>query len=126
MVKTKVKGGRVKDIMLPVKGWQQILAQYVDNTSLTLLRDEDLVRQAITTLESFCLASGLLLNWNKSVAYWKEVAGIPRLAWTNLVQVTWATNSDMSKLLGAPFRVFIESKSIGEFFFQKIQKKLVY
>jgi hypothetical protein len=55
--------GRVKGIKLLVDENHQIVAQYADDTSFTLLGKEELVRNLIYTLETFCLGSSLVYNW---------------------------------------------------------------
>jgi hypothetical protein len=62
MLKVEVKRGRVSGIMLPIENRQQTLAQYADDTSLTLLGKEQSIVRVIFTLECFCLGLGLVLN----------------------------------------------------------------
>jgi hypothetical protein len=62
MVMDELAVGRVKGIRLPMENRQQIVAQYTDDTSFTLLGEERPVRNLIQTLDIFCLASGLVLN----------------------------------------------------------------
>jgi hypothetical protein len=61
--------GAILGIKLPMENRQQTLAQYADDTLLTLLGEECSVKTVIRMLESFCLGSGLVLNWTKSAAY---------------------------------------------------------
>jgi hypothetical protein len=72
MVMTEMEAGRVKGIELPFSNRQQIIAQYVHNTSFTLRGEEESVRNLIYLLETFCAASGLVLNWRKLSGYWKS------------------------------------------------------
>jgi hypothetical protein len=69
MIKIGVVEERIKGITLPVEGRQQVLAQYADDTSLTLLGEERPTREAIYTIQTFCMGCGLVLNWDKSCAY---------------------------------------------------------
>jgi hypothetical protein len=69
MIKEGIDEGRIKGITLPVEGRQQVLAQYADDTSLTLLREEQPTWEAVYTLQTFCSGSGLILNWNKLGGY---------------------------------------------------------
>jgi hypothetical protein len=69
MVKSEVYRGAILGIKLPMENRQQTLAQYADDTLLTLLGEECSVKTVIRMLESFCLGSGLVLNWTKSAAY---------------------------------------------------------
>lgn len=69
MVKHGMWEGIIKGITLPIKNKQQVMAQFADDTSMTLRREELLVRGAIYTLDIFCLGSGLVMNWDKSCGY---------------------------------------------------------
>jgi hypothetical protein len=80
--------GRVKGIKLPVEDRQQIVAQYVDDMSFTLLGEEESVRYLIYTLETLCLGSGLVLNWQKSSGHWKSKTWLFRPMWTEHLGVT--------------------------------------
>ena len=62
MIKDEVEAGSVKGIKLLFEDRQQVIVQYTDDTSLTLLGEEKLVRRLIYTLEIFCLSSGLIVN----------------------------------------------------------------
>lgn len=68
LIKNQVDAGLIKGISLPI-GRQQVLLQYADNTGLTLQGEQDSVQHLITTLQVFCKASGLDLNWAKSRAF---------------------------------------------------------
>lgn len=57
MVQAEGRAGRIKGIILPMRERQQILAQYADDTSITLLGEEGSVRNLIYMLKTFCLAS---------------------------------------------------------------------
>jgi len=70
MVKSGVQKGDIKGIALPIEDQQQVMAQYADDMSLTLLEEEGSVTNTIATLDSFCRGSSLVLNWNKSCGYW--------------------------------------------------------
>ena len=62
MVKKEVTAGTVKGIQLPFGDSQQVIAQYANDTSMTLLGEEELVKRLILTLETFCSSSGLIIN----------------------------------------------------------------
>jgi hypothetical protein len=69
MVASDMRAGRLQGFQLPFENRQQIMVQYADDTSFTLLREEGKARNLVHTLETFCLATGLLLNWTKSHGY---------------------------------------------------------
>jgi hypothetical protein len=116
----------VQDIRLPGGLKQQVIAQYVDDTSLTLRREEGLVRRAIYTLDTLCVGSGLIVNWVKSCGYWKAGNGSPRPWWTDALSITWADNNEVSKLLGTTFGLSINSKDADSFLLEMINKALGY
>jgi hypothetical protein len=66
------------------------MAEYANDTSFMLYGEERLIKNLIYTLELFCLASGLVLNWLKSCGYWKGKDGWGRPAWTDSLGVSWA------------------------------------
>jgi hypothetical protein len=72
MVTAELATGRIKGIRLLIGDRQQIVAQYADDTSFVLLGEEEPVRNLIYILETFCLALGLVLNWQKSSGHWKS------------------------------------------------------
>ena len=69
-IKHEVAAGRIRGISLPSSEEQQIISQYVDDSSLTIAGDEGSVIQTIATLDEFSKASGLQINKEKSSAYW--------------------------------------------------------
>jgi hypothetical protein len=124
MVAAEASTGRVQGIKQPVEERQQIVAQYADDTSFTLLGEEEHVRNLIYFLETFYLASGLVLNWQKSYGYWKSSRDPFRPPWTNMLGVTWADAEDVSKLLGAPSGLSLILGDVDTFLYERIQKKL--
>lgn len=88
MVMKEATLGKVQGIKLLFPGHQQILAQYTEDTSFTLVGEETKVRNLIQTLNTFCLATGLVLNWSKSNGYWKSNRLIDRPSWTDGLGVT--------------------------------------
>jgi len=103
MVKLGVVEGHIKGIKLPLEDRQQVLAQFADDTSFTLLGEERPVKYLINTLDTFCEGSGLVLNWDKSCGYWWTRGGGGRPNWTNELHISWANEGDISKLLGSIF-----------------------
>lgn len=126
MVKTKAVLGRIKGISLLGDTRQQILASYADDTSFTFLGEEGSIRNLILTLDTFCLASGLVINWNKSNGHWKSHDMLFRPTWTNHLGITWAEDDNVGKLLGAPFRLSLSTTDVDNFLYDKIAKKLDY
>jgi hypothetical protein len=79
----------------------QVVSQYTDDTTLFLRGEELYVSNAVDLFERFCSASGLLLNWSKSAAYWQH-KNHARPPWTDQYQWTWVQPHELSRLLGSP------------------------
>jgi hypothetical protein len=126
MVTMEAATGRVKGIQLPMENRQQLIAQYADDTSFTLLGEEEPLRNLIYFLEIFCLASRLVINWRKSCGYWRARLNPLRPAWTGQLGVTWAEPNSVSKLLGAPFGLSLSTDDVNSFLFVRLCKKLSY
>ena len=126
MVSQEMREGRVQGISLPFEGRQQIIAQYADDTSFTLFGDEEKVRCLVYLLETFCMATGLMLNWTKSNGYWKHKGYVVQPPWTNMLRITWANEEEVSKLVEAPFGLSLATKDVDSFLFDKLTKKLVH
>lgn len=61
--------GKIHGISLPDSDLQQLVAQYVDDTGLSVIGRESDLRNTISLLDRFGGATGLILNWTKSIAY---------------------------------------------------------
>jgi hypothetical protein len=126
MIKIETAAGRIRGIQLPVEDRQQVLAQYADDTSLTLLGEEDSAKVGILTLKTFCMGCGLVLNWEKSCGYWKD-GGRIRPVWTEQLGVSWIDDEqDLSKLLGTPFGLSMSAQCVDEFLVERVHKSLRY
>lgn len=126
MVKKGVSIGTVKGIKLPRGVRQQVLAQYADDTSFTLLGEEVPVKALITLLDCFCLASGLVLNWGKSCGYWSSAITVARPPWTQQLNVVWVDEASTNKLLGTPFGMKLAALFVDSFMQDRVTKKLQY
>ena len=69
MVAKGIEGERIKGITMPSGRNQQVIAQFVDDTSFTLLDKEVPMRNLFQTLNDFCVAFDLILNLMKSCSY---------------------------------------------------------
>ena len=126
MVATEMEQGWVKRIELPFRNSQQIIVQYADDTSFTLKDKEESIRNLIYVLETFCAASGLVLNQGKLSGHWKAPWMLFRWQWTNNLGVTWVDEVDVSKLLGVPFGLSLNARDIDDFMYKRIHKKLTH
>jgi len=116
--------GNIQGIRLPNCEFFQLLTQHADDTSLSIQGQERALRNTISLLDRFERASGLSINWIKSVLYW--FSNKPRPQWTHAFQLTWAPLGSLSKLLGAPFNITLDTEDIDLFLKQKVSKKLSY
>jgi hypothetical protein len=67
-IKREVHRGRICGINLPGVAEQQTIAQYADDTSLSIRGEEAPVHATMDTLHKFSYASGLIINEHKSSA----------------------------------------------------------
>lgn len=102
--------GRFQGIRLPECELYQLIAQHADDTSLSLRGREHDLKNMISFLQKFGRASGLCINWTKSILYW--FSNLPRPDWTEALQLTWAPPKSLSKLLGAPFGISLATPDI--------------
>ena len=126
MVTHEMACGRVTGIKLLFQDQQQLIAQYTDDTSFIVLGEEEKARNLIYLLETFCLATGQVLNWSKSSGYWKSRSLPDRLEWRDHLGIAWADNDNVSKLLGAPFGLSLSLANVDDFLYEKLAKKLTY
>lgn len=126
MVTKEMVDGNVQGISLPFHGQQQIMAQYADDTSFTLLGEEPKVKFLINTLKSICMATGLILNWSKSCGYWKSSQLVDLPPWTNDLGISWDSNESISKLLGASFGLSMTTSDVDDFLHGRLTQKLTH
>lgn len=69
MAKVELREGLIKEISFSGCDKEKLIVQFADDTSLTLLKEENSTRQMIALLDRFYLAIGLVLNWGKSTGY---------------------------------------------------------
>jgi hypothetical protein len=109
-IKREVRLGRIRGIELPGAFEPQTIAQYADDTSLSIRGEEVHVQAAADTLQHFSRASGLIINESKSAAYfWAPQVNTCPL-WTHRFRWQWAETHDVSKLLGAPFGLSLSTQ----------------
>ena len=117
--------GRTNNVKLPKTKDQQLTLQFADDTSFTVRVGYGSISILLRILHSFNLASGLLINWSKSSAYWAGRNG-PLPAWAHNFRCTWEAEGNISKLLGTPFGLSITTIDTNQFFIDKVKKKLTY
>jgi hypothetical protein len=123
-VKTASTTGILEGILLPDGHTQQLLLQFADDSTLTLRGAQASLTGSIQLLEDFGNATGLVLNFEKSRAYWFSTQPLPN--WTALSPIPWAADNQLSKLLGTAFGLNLSVIDTDDFLFNKIKKKLTY
>lgn len=117
--------GRIQGVKLLRSETQQLTLQYADDTSFTVRANLDSTSTLVNILQSFSLASGLLINWAKSGAYWQG-RNAQRPAWSQNFGWSWIPEGNLSKLLGSPFGLSISTADIDNFLVDKVRRKLTY
>ena len=123
-LKEKLVRGRIRGIDLPNSSLPQLLAQYADDTSLTIRAEEHYVIHTVHSLLTFSEASRLVINWAKSAAYWWHHELRIRPEWTNSLEWTWVSREEVSKLLGTPFGLSLNTTDIDNLLLNKVDRKL--
>jgi hypothetical protein len=86
--------------------------------------EERNLRRLIQLLDEFSMASGLHINWDKSVAYWFSPNPAP--PWLATFAFPWAQDGALSKLLGTAFGLNLAIQDVDSFLYDKVTKKLRY
>ena len=87
--------------------------------------DKRYVDELVRILEVFNEAPGMEINWEKSCAYWFDKC-THKPDWLAGYNWQWAEDGDLSKLLGTPFGLNLNTPDIDQFLYRKISKKLDY
>lgn len=91
--------GELAGIKLPEGSGEQIISQYDDDVNFTILAEERIFKRLALLLERYGLASGLVINWTKSLVYWLSPEPAPN--WLDQMECPWAIEHQLSKLLGS-------------------------
>jgi len=116
--------GKIQGIQLPESEDRQLLSQYADDNGVSIIGQKIFLKNTVDLISRFGFAFGLIIHWTKSIGYW--FSNIPPFAWLNNYGITWAPPHSLSKLLGAPFGVSLETADVETFLQLKITKKLKY
>lgn len=116
--------GNLRGITLPDGVTQQTLSQFADHTTYSIRGTERYLGAVSTLLDDFGLATGLKINRGKCVLYWYG-PGVPP-QWLGSFGCAIAVLGALSKLLGTPFGITLETANVDEFLANKISKKLQY
>jgi hypothetical protein len=125
-IKREASRGTIRGIDLAGVPEAQLIAQYADDTSLSIRGAECYVQATADLLRHFSIASGLVINEAKSSAYLWLPHSANRPHWTRQFGWQWAEAGDVSKLLGAPFGLTLSTQDVDSFLVDKIEAKLKY
>jgi hypothetical protein len=125
LITKAIAEGRLKGITLPGGNKQQSISQYADDSSFMIRREKKYVDELVRLLKVFSETSGMEINWEKSSAYWFDKF-THKPVWLNGYDWQWAEEGDLSKLLGTPFGLNLDTKDVDQFLYGKIAKKLDY
>ena len=124
-VKKTVAEGRLRGLVLPGGTKQHCISQYADDSSFMVRGEKRYIDEMVRILQVFSAASGMEINWEKSSAYWFD-RFTHKPEWLNEYQWQWATEGELSKLLGTPFGLNLKTLDVDQFLYGKITKKLEY
>jgi hypothetical protein len=119
-----MQAGSLQGIRLPGGVGQQLMVQYADDVNYTLLAQRENMESLTRLLHLFWLATGLQMNWGKSIGYYFDRGDPP--AWLRDFECSWAAPGELAKLLGAPFGIELSTEDIDQFLIEKIELKLHY
>ena len=123
MLKKAEAEGKISGVKTQNSSQIQLISQFADDTSISVLVDQpDSVRNLIEILNLFKSPSGLEINWSKSHAYWWSSSRKPTCILKMGLQ--WAEKGDVSKLLGTPFGLDLQSEDLDNFVTRRIHAKL--
>ena len=125
LITKAVAEGRIKGITLPGGKKQLNISKYADDSSFMVRGEKRYVDELVRLLKVFSEAFGMQINWEKSSAYWFDKF-THKPVWLNGYGWQWVEEGDLSKLLGTPFGLNLDTKDVYQFLYSKISKKLDY
>lgn len=124
-LRAEVTLGRINGVRLPGGNKQQLIAQYADDTTLSILGKAQYVSSTVAIFESFRLASGMVINWLKSQALWVGKSW-NRSAWLDQYNWRWGVKGQLRKFFGAPFGLNLNRTDVDAFPRSRIVYKLEF
>jgi len=67
--KEELAADRIQGITLSDSEVQQLLSHFADDTNFLILGKEDVLKNIVSLLQRFDKATGLLINWPKSIGF---------------------------------------------------------
>ncbi|KAL3691969.1 hypothetical protein R1sor_005620 [Riccia sorocarpa] len=113
----------LKGIYLPQADTPYIQGHFADDTHLLLAAQPQNLLNAKTAISVFGMASGLQVQWTKSLATW--ISPVPRLQWTDKLQWKWTLDHKEHRMLGFLFTEALDQQATFNRCLQKIDKVLL-
>jgi hypothetical protein len=79
------------------------------------------LRAAEGLITEYGQITALLINWSKSLAYWFSHRKPPD--WLHTSRGPWAVDGTLSKLLGTPFGLSLQTQDVNQFLYDKREIK---
>ena len=125
MLRQAEQAGKISWIKIPNSIQTQLSSLFADNTAISLeVSRLQTIKNLIDLLNLYKEASGMEIKWSKSHAYSCVHAAKP--PWLDGIGWQWALEKDLSKLLGTPFGLNLDSDNIDNFLLNRICGKLSY
>ncbi|KAL3675310.1 hypothetical protein R1sor_025258 [Riccia sorocarpa] len=122
-INSMIREGQLKGIELPGTGIQYCQGLFADDAHILLYADRTNLLNAKQLLQTFGVASGLRVQWNKSKARWISTS-TERPTWTEELDWVWGTEDEVDIFLGFLFTDQLDHNSIFETVKQKIIKNI--
>eukprot|EP00250_Pteridium_aquilinum_P015467 c22598_g1_i1 orf=254-919(-) len=114
----------LRGIQLPVRGEDLLDSEFADDTGLYLHGQEANLQRAEQSLQVFCEASGALINWRKTVAFW--ISSSPTPAWSPDPGFRWIPPGTAVRYLGCQVGLDLSPEQQIAPLLLSIRKKLLF
>ena len=114
----------LRGIQLPVRGEDLVDSKFADDTGLYLHGQEANLERAEQSLQVFCEASGALINWRKTVAFW--ISSSPTPAWSPAPGFRWIPPGTAVRYLGCQVGLDLSPEQQIAPLLLSIRKKLLF
>ena len=115
----------LKGIAMPIDGTNVVDVEFADDTSLYLDCHNNNLQKMYTAMQTFCIASGAAINWNKSVGFWvSSDSTTPQ--WSPHPDFRWVPEGTSVRYLGCQVGLNISSEIQVASLLLKIRKKLMF
>ncbi|KAL3692853.1 hypothetical protein R1sor_006504 [Riccia sorocarpa] len=100
----------LRGVFLPQANITYIQGHFANDTHLMLAADQRNLQEAKTAIALFGQASGLQVQWNKSLVTWISTA--PRPSWTDHLDWKWTQEGEEHRMLGFIFTQALDQEAI--------------